>query len=65
MPEDASTSRDGTVTDTIEQVRAEQFQDIDRDLVLEILRLHADGATSENVSRLVDEAIAKRTTVTT
>ena len=65
MLDDASTDRDGTVTDTIERVRSERFQDVDRDLVLEILRLHADGAAPESVGRLVDEAIAKRTTVTT
>ena len=64
MPEDASTNRDGTVADTIERVRSQRFPDVDRDLVLEILRLHAEGAAQENVGRLVDEAIAKRTTVT-
>ena len=65
MPEDASTSRDGTVTDTIERVRLDRFQDVDRDLVLEILRLHAEGAAPDNVGRLIDEAIAKRTTAVT
>lgn len=65
MPEDASTSREETVADTIERVRSERFQDVDRDLVLEILRLHADGAAPENVDRLVDEAIAKHTPVIT
>ena len=61
MPEDASAGRDATVTGTIERVRSERFADIDRDLVLEILRFHADGTTPENTNRLVDEAIAKRT----
>ena len=49
------------MTDTIERVRSEKFPDIDRDLVLEILRMHADGITPDNVDRLVDEAIANRT----
>ncbi len=62
MPDDVSTNRDETVTDTMERVRSERFPGVDRDLVLEILRLHADGMPSENVGRLVDEAIAKCTT---
>ncbi len=61
MPEHANTNRDATVTDTIERVRSEKFPDIDHDLVLEILRMHADGMTPDNVDRLVDEAIANRT----
>lgn len=60
MSDDAYANRDASVADTIERVRAERFPDIDRDLVLEILRLHADGLVPENVARLVDEAIAKR-----
>ena len=64
MPEDANTNCDRTVADTIERVRSQRFPDVDRDLVLEILRLHAEGAAQENVGRLVDEAIAKRTTAT-
>ena len=62
MPDDASANRDATVTGTIERVRSERFPHLDRDLVLEILRLHADGTASENVDRLVDEAIAKHST---
>lgn len=61
MADDADANRDATVTDTIERVRSERFPDIDRDLVLEVLRLHADGIVPDNVARLVDEAIAKRT----
>lgn len=59
MPNDARANRDASVADTIERVRAECFSDIDRDLVLEILRLHADGLVADNVARSVDEAIAK------
>ena len=59
MPDDAN-SRNATVLDTMEQVRSERFPDVDRGLVLEVLRLHADGVTAENVERQVDEAIAKR-----
>jgi len=60
MPDEPQASRDATVADTIERVRLEQFPDVDRDLMLEILRLHAGGIVADNASRLVDEAIAKR-----
>ena len=61
MPdEDAYANRDASVTETIERLRADRFQDVDRGLVLEILKLHADGVTQDNASRLVDEAIAQR-----
>lgn len=60
MPNDAHANRDASVADTIERLRSERFPDIDRDLVLEILRLHADGLVAENVARAVDEAIAQR-----
>lgn len=59
MPNDAHAHRDASVADTIERVRSERFADIDRDLVLEILRLHADGLAPDNVARSLDEAIAK------
>ena len=61
MAENVGANRDATVTDMIERVRSGRFSDISRDLVLEILRLHADGIVPENVDRLVDEAIAKHT----
>ncbi len=60
MPDEAHANRDASVADTIERVRSEGFPDVDRDLVLEILRLHADGLVADNVTRLLDEAIAKR-----
>jgi hypothetical protein len=60
MPDDAYANREASVADTIERVRSERFPDIDRDLVLDILRLHADGVVSDHVARAVDEAIAKR-----
>lgn len=60
MPDQAHAHRDASVADTIERVRSERFKDVDRDLVLEILRLHADGIMPDNVVRSVDEAIAKR-----
>ncbi len=60
MPDDdAYANRDATVSQTIERLRAERFPDVDRNLVLEILKLHADGMTQDNVSRQVDEAIAQ------
>ena len=63
MADDGNTNCDTTVADAVERVRSERFPDIDCDLVLEILRIHADGFVPENASRLVDEAIAKRTLV--
>jgi len=60
MDDDSYVNRNATVADTIERMRVERFSEIDRDLVLEILRLHADGVVADNASRLVDEAIAKR-----
>lgn len=61
MPDDdAHANRDASVGDTIERLRAERFKDVDRELVLEILRLHADGVVADNVARSTDEAIAKR-----
>ena len=61
MADDNHDFRNASIADTIERVRAERFPDIDRDLVLEILALHADGIVPDNAARLVDEAIAKRT----
>lgn len=61
MPnDDTYANRDSSVGDTIERLRAEHFKDVDRELVLEILRLHADGVVADNVARSIDEAIAER-----
>ena len=60
MSDEAQAKRDATVANTIERVRSERFPDVDRELVLEILRLHAGGIVADNALRLVDEAIAKR-----
>ncbi|MEL6692433.1 MAG: hypothetical protein AAFQ12_05285 [Pseudomonadota bacterium] len=60
MPDDASENRDATVADTIERIRAEKFPDVDRDLVLEVLRFHADGVVVDQVDRQIDEAIVER-----
>lgn len=60
MSDDARENRDATVADTIERIRAEKFADVDRDLVLEVLRFHADGVVVDHVDRQIDEAIAER-----
>jgi hypothetical protein len=60
MPDDAHENRDASVADTIERVRSERYPDLDRDLVLEILRLHAGGVVQENAARLIAEAISER-----
>jgi hypothetical protein len=45
----------------MERIRAERFPQLDRDLVREILALHAEsGATLQGLSRKVDEVIAAR-----
>ena len=59
MTETAQPKSDASLTDTVERIRAEQFPDLDRTLVLEMLRLHA-GPPLENLNRLIDEAIVAR-----
>lgn len=44
--------------DAVEKIRAEQFPDVDRDLMLKFLQLHADLERPENLIRQVDEALA-------
>lgn len=60
MPDDFNVARDATLTDTVERLRAERFQHLDRQLVLEILRLHADGAAIDNLPRAIDELLSRR-----
>ncbi len=49
------TANPSTVVDAI---RAERFPAVDRDLMLTFLQLHASAERPENLSRLVDEALA-------
>lgn len=44
--------------DAVEKIRAERFPGVDRDLMLTFLQLHAEVERPENLSRLVDEALA-------
>ncbi len=61
MPDPVSPSREVSLPDTMERIRAERFPHLDRDLVREILALHAEsGATLQGLSRKVDEVIAAR-----
>ena len=60
MPDDFNVARDATLTDTVERLRAERFPHLDRQLVLEILRLHADGAAIDNLPRAIDELLSRR-----
>lgn len=57
MEETSNIPRDATVSDTVERIRAARFPDLDRALVLEMMSLHAAGATPENMARMVDQAI--------
>lgn len=61
MPEGINPTRDYSLAETLERIRSERYPHLDRDLVLEILRLHADpAATPPNLARAVDEAIGQR-----
>ncbi|RUV87024.1 hypothetical protein [Mesorhizobium sp.] len=61
MPDPASPTREVSLPDTMERIRAERFPHLDRDLVREILRLHAEsGSAMQGLSRAVDEVIAAR-----
>lgn len=60
MPDSFNVARDATLTDTVERLRAERFPHLDRQLVLEILRLHADGAGIDNLPRVIDELLSRR-----
>lgn len=60
MPDDFTVARDATLTDTVERLRAERFPHLDRQLVMEVLRLHADGAAIDNLPRAIDELLSRR-----
>ena len=59
MTEQAKKNSEASLSDTVERIRTERFPDLDRTLVLELLRLHA-GPPPENLNRLIDEAIVSR-----
>lgn len=60
MP-DVTVGADRSLFDTMERIRAERFPHVDRELVREILRLHADhSATPQTLSRAIDQAVAER-----
>jgi hypothetical protein len=46
MSDDDAIRNDMTLMDTLERLRAEKFPHIPRDLVREILRMHADVSAS-------------------
>lgn len=58
MSETTEFSREGNLIDVVERLRAEQFPDVDRTLVLEILQLHGGAERPENLARKIDEALA-------
>lgn len=61
MPDPVTQTREVSLPDTMERIRAERFPHLDRDLVREILRLHAEsGSTMQSLGRAVDEVIAAR-----
>lgn len=51
--------REATLSEVLERIRAEHFPHIDREIVRELLRLHADPI--DDLGRRVDELIFERT----
>lgn len=52
--------RDESVSDVLERIRAEEFPDLDRGIVRELLRLHTEP-DEDDLDRAVDELIFERT----
>lgn len=52
-------SRDASLSEVLERLRAENFPHIDREIVRELLRLHADP--TDDLVHAVDELISERT----
>ncbi|WP_187387849.1 hypothetical protein [Bradyrhizobium sp.] len=52
--------RDENLSDVLERIRAEEFPHIDREVVRELLRLHAEP-DDDDLERAVDELIFART----
>lgn len=62
MADNVGSTREVSLIDTMERIRAEQFPHLDREIVRELLRLHADqNATPQILGRAIDEAIGLRT----
>lgn len=53
--------RDASLSDVLERIRAEEFPHIDREVVRELLRLHADPEDDDDLDRAVDDLIFART----
>jgi hypothetical protein len=51
-------NREAKLADIVERIRAERFPEVDRDLMLTFLQLHAEGNRPENLGRKIDEALA-------
>lgn len=50
--------RSANPTEVVDAIRADRYPGVDRDLMLTFLQLHASAERPENLSRLVDEALA-------
>ncbi|OWV64182.1 hypothetical protein ATY76_22300 [Rhizobium sp. R339] len=63
MPDDKDKeARNESLFDVLERIRTEHYPHIDREIVREILRLHADpGSNNMELSRALDEMIFART----
>lgn len=53
--------RSDSLADVLERIRAEEFPDIDREIVRELLRLHAEPDDADDLARAVDDLIFART----
>jgi hypothetical protein len=58
MSEAPQFNRDDNLADIVERIRVQQFPEVDRDLMLAFLQLHAEGDRPENLTRKIDEALA-------
>lgn len=55
-------ARNESLFDVLERIRAENYPHIDREIVREILRLHAEPTSNDlELSRAIDEMIFART----
>jgi hypothetical protein len=61
MANDDRNLREESLFDVLERIRAERYPHIDRDLVRELLKLHAEPASELDLVRSIDDLIFART----
>lgn len=58
MADQSKFDRTANPSVVVDAIRADRYPAVDRDLMLTFLQLHASAERPENLSRLVDEALA-------